>query len=129
MPIPMAVARFNRRVTNHITRPFAAWLPGFAVVHHVGRRTGRAYRTPVDAFRASDGYVFALTYGADTDWVRNVVAAGGCEIRTRGRRVRLGEPTIEVDARCSAVPGPVRPILRALHVDHFLTMRAASASA
>lgn len=125
MPIPMAVARFNRRVTNHITRPFAAWLPGFAVVHHVGRRSGRAYRTPVDAFRAPDGYVFALTYGAGTDWVRNVVAAGGCEIRTRGRMVRLSAPTVVVDPRCSAVAALVRPILRALHVDHFLTMHAA----
>jgi deazaflavin-dependent oxidoreductase (nitroreductase family) len=120
----MAVARFNRRVTNHITRPFAAHLPGFAVVHHVGRRTGREYRTPVNAFRAADGYVFALTYGADADWVRNVVAADGCDIRTRGRLVRLGAPTVGVDATGSPVPAPVRPILRALHVDTFLEMRA-----
>jgi deazaflavin-dependent oxidoreductase (nitroreductase family) len=124
MPIPMAVARFNRRVTNHITRPFAAWLPGFAVVHHVGRRTGRAYRTPVDAFRTSDGYVFALTYGPGTDWVRNVLAADGCEIRTRGRLVRLTAPKLLVDPECSAVPALVRPILRLLHVDHFLTIRS-----
>jgi hypothetical protein len=58
------------------------------VVVHRGRRPGRRYRTPVNVFATEDGYRFALTYGPDTDWVRSVLAAGGCEQQTRGRTGR-----------------------------------------
>ena len=76
MPIPKAVAAFNKRVTNRITGPFAGRLPGFAVVTHVGRSSGRHYRTPVNMLRRGADYVFVLTYGPQADWVRNVEAAG-----------------------------------------------------
>ena len=75
MPLPKRLARFNRRVTNPVLRHVASWAPGFAVVHHVGRRSGHAYRTPVNVFKRDGRYVFALTYGKDSDWVRNVLAA------------------------------------------------------
>jgi hypothetical protein len=52
MPLPKRLAGFNARVTNRLTRRGAGRLPGFGIVSHVGRRSGRAYRTPV----------FALTY-------------------------------------------------------------------
>jgi hypothetical protein len=63
MPISKRVARFNTRVTNRVTRHIASWMPGFAIVCHVGRRSGRLYRTPVNVFRDGDRYLFALTYG------------------------------------------------------------------
>ena len=47
------------------------------------------YQTPVNVFATEDGYILALPYGRDTDWVKNVLAAGGCELRTRGRAIRL----------------------------------------
>ncbi len=84
MPLPAWLGRFNRRVTNHVAGPLAGRLPGFAIVIHTGRRTGRRYRTPVNLFRSDDDFVIALTYGALGDWVRNVLAAGGCEVETRG---------------------------------------------
>ena len=68
MTIPKTVARFNARVTNRVSRPFAGRLPGFAVVTHVGRRSGRTYQTPVKMFRDGERYVFVLTYGADSQW-------------------------------------------------------------
>jgi deazaflavin-dependent oxidoreductase (nitroreductase family) len=117
------LAGFNRRVTNHITRPAAARLPGFAVVVHTGRRSGRRYRTPVNAFRTADGYVIALTYGTESDWVRNVVAAGGCELDTRGRRVHLTAPELFHDEHRRRVPPPVRPMLRLLGVAEFMRLR------
>ena len=89
MPIPIAITSFNKKVTNRITAPFAGHLPGFAVVVHRGRTSGRTYRTPVNAFRRDDDYVFVMTYGPDVDWVRNVEAAGECDIETRGRMVHL----------------------------------------
>jgi deazaflavin-dependent oxidoreductase (nitroreductase family) len=125
MPLSRRVARFNKRVTNRVTGHFAGHLPGFAIVTHVGRRSGTAYRTPVNVFRDGNRYVFALTYGPDADWVRNVVAAGGCEIRTRGRTVELVEPERFTDATRRAVPIPARWILGLIHVDEFLALRAA----
>ena len=89
MPIPRTVGRWNKAGLNRVTRHIAPWIPGLGVVIHRGRRSGRRYQTPVNVFPADDGYILALTYGPDTDWVRNVLAAGGCELRTRGRTVRL----------------------------------------
>jgi deazaflavin-dependent oxidoreductase (nitroreductase family) len=76
-------AWFNRHVTNRITRPLARWLPGFGVVEHIGRRSGRRYRTPVNVFRPGASYVIALTYGVESEWVQNVLAAEGCDLVTR----------------------------------------------
>ena len=70
------VARFNRLVTNRVTGPLAPWLPGFGIVVHTGRESGREYRTPVNVFRYQGAFVVALTYGSGADWVRNVLAAG-----------------------------------------------------
>ena len=86
------IARFNRAVTNRVTAPVAPWLPGFGIVEHIGRASGRGYRTPVNVFRHEGCYVIALTYGARADWVRNVEAAGGCGLITRGRHYRLYGP-------------------------------------
>jgi deazaflavin-dependent oxidoreductase (nitroreductase family) len=127
MAIPKSVARFNAHVTNRVSGPFAGRLPGFAVVNHVGRRSGRTYETPVNMFRDGERYVFALTYGPDSQWVKNVIAAGGCEVRTHGRTARLCEPRIFTDPHQRLVPGPVRVALRILDVDDFLLMRPAPA--
>src|SRR5262249_27804940 len=94
LPLPRNLAHFNRRVTNRLTGHVASWAPGFAIVTHVGRRSGSVYRTPVNVFRDDGRYVFALTYGTESDWVRNVLAAGGCEIRTRRRSVKLTGPEV-----------------------------------
>jgi deazaflavin-dependent oxidoreductase (nitroreductase family) len=123
MPLPGWLARFNRRVTNRVTRPLAGWLPGFAVVVHRGRRTGRRYRTPVNLFRSGPLFVIALTYGPDRDWVKNVLAAGGCVVETRGVSMRLAEPRVVTDAAATRVPRPIRPILKALGVSEFLELK------
>ncbi|HZS02140.1 MAG TPA: nitroreductase family deazaflavin-dependent oxidoreductase [Chloroflexota bacterium] len=122
MPIPAAVARFNRRVTNPLTRRFAGRLPGFAVVVHRGRSSGRVYRTPVNAFARPGGYVVALTYGPRADWVRNVLAAGECLLVVRGRRVRMTNPRVVRDPARRGMPPLVRLVLGLLGVDDFLLL-------
>ena len=126
------MARFNRQILNHLTRPLARHLPGFGVIIHRGRRTGRIYETPVNVFRSTDEYIVALTYGARADWVRNVLAAGACDLITRGRRLRLAVSYVRHDQRRLVVPALVRPILRLIHVADFLhlslTERAHDAS-
>jgi deazaflavin-dependent oxidoreductase (nitroreductase family) len=126
MPLPKRLARFNLHVTNRVLGPFARRLPGFAVVAHVGRRSGRVYRTPVSLFRNGDRYVIALMYGADSQWVRNVLAAGEVDVETRGRRLHLVEPEVVHDAQRSRVPAPVRPVLGLARVAEFMLLRRAS---
>ena len=116
------MAHFNRRVTNRLTRPAARRLPGFGVVLHRGRRSGREYATPVNVFAAPGGWVIALMYGSDSDWVKNVVAAGDCVLLTRGRRRRLTTPKIVRDNRQRLVPSPVRPAVRFMRVTEFLQL-------
>ena len=127
MPLPRRLAKFNRVVTNRVLGPLARYLPGFAIVSHVGRRSGHTYRTPVNIFRRGDGYVIALTYGADNEWVRNVLAAGGADIETRGRRLHVVDPEVVRDPARSLVPKPVRVPLRLANVDEFVLLKRADA--
>jgi deazaflavin-dependent oxidoreductase (nitroreductase family) len=126
MALPKRLARFNRLVTNPVLQHAAKRLPGFAVVHHVGRRSGRAHHNPVNLFVHGDRYVIALTYGADSQWVRNVLVAGEAEVETRGRRIRLAQPEIIHDPTRALVPAPVRPLLGAVGVSDFMLLRRAA---
>jgi deazaflavin-dependent oxidoreductase (nitroreductase family) len=128
MPIPRTVGRWNKAGLNRLTRHVAPWMPGLGVVIHRGRRSGRRYETPVNVFPAEDGYVFALTYGPDTDWVRNVLAAGGCELRTRGRTVRLVSPRLYHDEGRRGIRPFERQVLRVLNVAEFLALKPAPAA-
>lgn len=126
MPLSRMVARFNKSGLNRATRRIAPYLPGFGVVVHRGRKSGRQYRTPVNVFAKPGGYLFALTYGRDADWVRNVLAAGECELMHRGRAVHLTAPTILHDPARKQVPAAVRVILGAIEADDFLQMTTAT---
>jgi deazaflavin-dependent oxidoreductase (nitroreductase family) len=120
-----ALRPYTTRLVNPITRSFAGWLPGFGLLTHVGRTSGRAYRIPINVFPHGDEYLFALTYGSDVQWVKNVVAAGGCEIRVRGRDVRLVEPLVLTNPDPCLMPLIVRLILRFNRVNEFMLMRRA----
>ncbi len=61
---------FTNHVINPITRLFAGWLPGFAILTYVGRTSGRRYSTPINVFRRDGAYIFALTYGSDVQWLK-----------------------------------------------------------
>ena len=123
MPAPQWLARFNRRVTNHILGPIVMHLPGFGIITHTGRKSGRAYRTPVSIFRHGSGYIIPLTYGPDSDWVRNVLARGGCTLETRRRTLRLDRPRLVHDKQRRAMPAPVRLALGLAAVSDFLELQ------
>ena len=123
MPIPLRVARFNRRVTNPLLGTISDWLPPFATLHHVGRTSGRRYRTPVFAFSSPRGVVIALTYGPDVQWLRNVEAGGEARLVRRGRVLALNHPRRlhgQVGARL--VPRVIRAGLRLMRVDDFVEL-------
>jgi deazaflavin-dependent oxidoreductase (nitroreductase family) len=124
VPLPRFIARFNRLVTNKVLGLLAYVIPPFTIVVHRGRTSGREYRTPVWAFRTSDGFVIPLTYGASrTDWVKNVLADGGAKLIMRRRRQEVGEPRLVHGADgMRRLPGVLRPGLRLLRVDDYLVL-------
>lgn len=89
MPIPKFVAGINKHVTNRLFNLFAGWLAPLAIVHHRGRRSGRMYRTPIMAFPTETGLVFALTYGRDVDWVKNLMASDGGRLKRKGGEIPI----------------------------------------
>jgi deazaflavin-dependent oxidoreductase (nitroreductase family) len=123
MPFPGVVARFNRRVTNPVIGGVAGTVGSLAIVEHRGRRTGKRYRTPVMAFPKGEDVIFALTYGTEVDWVKNVIAAGGCTIEYRRRSIRLAGPRLEQGSPAAAFPWVVRTFLRLLRVRDVLRLR------
>ena len=116
------LARFNIAVTNRITSLFAGWMPGFGILTHVGRKSGKAYRTPVNVFQASNGFIIALTYSSQSEWVKNVLAAGGCELKTRGKTYQLSAPKVVRDPTRRRFPIPVRIVLKLVGADEYMEL-------
>ena len=111
MHFPRFMRQVNRVFTNQVFGTFAGFVLPFAIVHHVGRRSGCRYRTPVVAFGSSAGLVIPMTYGRDVDWARNMVRANGAEVERGGRRMVVRNPRIvgfeEAAARLPAAALPV----------------------
>jgi deazaflavin-dependent oxidoreductase (nitroreductase family) len=127
MPLSRALARANRVGLNRVTRHLAPHLPGFGLVEHRGRRSGRVYRTPVNVFAKDGGFVIALTYGAESQWVRNVMAARKAVVVTAGARHPVMSPRIVRDPTRHYMPALVRLVLARIDVDDFLLVDAAPA--
>ena len=91
------------RATKRFVLP-SAGTPGstISVVRHVGRTTGRTYETPVQAVPTDDGFVIALPYGPNTDWLKNVLASGSATITHDGTANRVDQP--EVISMAAAAP-------------------------
>jgi deazaflavin-dependent oxidoreductase (nitroreductase family) len=118
------LARFNKRLPNRVIGTIAGRrLSPVAFMVHQGRRSGRRYRTPVMPLPLRDGFLVALFYGSDRDWVRNVLAAGHCTLVRGGRRHELADPRM-LDAAGAAplLPAALRPALRVRPGIRFLRL-------
>ena len=123
LPFPRQVAWLNKHVTNRILGPVAWYLPTFGRIEHVGRTSGRRYVSPMMGFRSDDRrrMTFALTYGADAQWVKNALAAGELTFDSRwSGRLHLVDPHLVHDPKRRAMPGIVRRMLSLARVDDFL---------
>ncbi len=122
VPFPLAVTRFNKAVLNKAMIHLAGHGP-FVELEHVGRRSGRVHRIPLNAFRHGDVLTFALTYGPRVDWLRNVRAAGGCRVTMHGEVLTLGAPVdLSTEEGLRRMPSPARVVLRLARVDRFVEM-------
>ena len=108
------IRTFNKYVTNRLLRKFVSCSRGpFAIIGHVGRRSGKPYETVIWVWPTREGFVIALTYGRSVDWYRNMLAAGGGTVFWHRRLYTVGKPEL-IDAKTAlpAFPAPFRLIFR-----------------
>ncbi|KAA1252091.1 nitroreductase family deazaflavin-dependent oxidoreductase [Mycobacterium simiae] len=131
MQFPQRLARFNRYVTNPIQRLWAGWMPLYGILEHVGRRSGKPYRTPLVVCRAErDGQpavVIMLTYGPNRDWLKNLTAAGGGRMRRSGKTFRVTDPQVMPKAEAAShVARGLRPIFARLPFEQAVLLTRTS---
>jgi deazaflavin-dependent oxidoreductase (nitroreductase family) len=98
----------------------------FGVLHHVGRRSGVEYRTPVAAARTSEGVLVPLMYGPGTDWCRNILAAGHCTLTFDGQELALVAPDVIRAAIAEPqLPADVRQRWLGHGIEQYLSLRYA----
>jgi deazaflavin-dependent oxidoreductase (nitroreductase family) len=126
MQLPQWLARFNRHFTNPIQRMWAGWAPTMGILEHVGRKSGKLYRTPLSVFSTDDGVAVLLTYGPNRDWLKNVVSAGGGRMRRYGKTLELTEPRVMPKTEAAqSVKGLCRPIFARLPFEQAVLLKRA----
>ena len=119
---------FNRRILNPFTLCFAGRKRSpYAIVQHIGRRSGRHCATPVVARPAGNAFIVPLPYGEKVDWCQNVLAAKGCLVAFHGRCYRVSDPEV-VDATAAkpAFPPWMWSLFRRADTRRFLRLRRIS---
>lgn len=124
-----AVRRFNRAVFNPQQMKTAGTPGAYAsVIRHAGRTSGRIYETPVGAVPTDDGFVIALPYGTQADWLKNVLAAGSATVVNEGCTYDVAQPEIvPMDVVADDFPEAEQRTHRVFGVDQALRVRRAEA--
>lgn len=115
---------FLARRLNPLVLPLTRRLPPFAVLHHRGRRSGRFFDTPVQAYSTRDGWVVALAYSHNAPFALNLMAAGEGEMTRAGRRYRITTPRRAGREALELLPSPVALEMRFVGIDDFLLFDA-----
>lgn len=107
------MAQFNKRFTNHLIGVVSPFIPPWATVTHVGRKSGKTYKTPVAAFVAGNTVAISLAYGADVDWALNLAAAGSGELTRLGKTKPLTNVRIIERSQRGDAPKGLRRVVGA----------------
>jgi deazaflavin-dependent oxidoreductase (nitroreductase family) len=98
----------------------------FALVRHVGRKSGKTYETPIIARPIAGGFMIELTYGPEVDWYRNITAANGCHLIYHGvDHVIIGIEPVSVEEGIAAFSPFQRVVLTLLKRKHFVRLTEA----
>jgi deazaflavin-dependent oxidoreductase (nitroreductase family) len=119
-----AIRKFNRAIYNRLAKSIA-WKWMYALVTHIGRKSGKAYTTPVVA-NYRDGYIYIpLPYGKDTDWFLNILAAKECVVKINGKSFKSAEPqVIDIKAALPAFSSFHQAAFKAFQIHDYLRLKA-----
>ncbi len=118
MPYPRWLAKLNKRVFN----PGQVRKGVYPVLTHVGRKSGTTYRTPLDAFQTTTGFVLVARYGLQSDWVRNVLKTGSATLRVAGQDHSLTAPRLAFQDQALAALVSTEPPKHFTKADHYILM-------
>jgi deazaflavin-dependent oxidoreductase (nitroreductase family) len=115
---------FNKHVTNKVLIHISGKRFGhFAILSHVGRKSGKLYRIPIIAEPIDNGFVIALTYGKKVDWYENVRAKGSCSIHWKNNDYHLINPEfVAKEIGLMAFPTFIRSALKRAGTEYFLRL-------
>jgi hypothetical protein len=82
----------------------------------------------VNVFRASNDFIIALTYSSRSEWVKNVLAAGGCELKTRRKKYHLSAPRVVRDPTRKRLSFPVRLVVRTVGANEYMELSKSTAT-
>lgn len=116
---------FNKYIFNRITLRFTGTGKGpFSVVYHIGRHSGRIYRTPVLASYVGETIIIPLSYGENVDWLRNVLANGSCEILRQNNWMRAINPiVIDSEMALTILPEKRGKLFKRFNLEKFLRLQ------
>jgi deazaflavin-dependent oxidoreductase (nitroreductase family) len=112
------------RLLNPLVLPLTRRVPPLAVLHHRGRRSGRSYATPVQAYATPDGWLVALAYDHNAPFALNLLAAGGGEMTRAGHRYRISQPRRVGREALKTLPALAALEMRVVGIDEFLQFDA-----
>lgn len=116
MPMPLWWGQINKKVFNPRALRGGRW----KVLNHVGRESGNAYRTPLDAVEVDDTFLFIVVYGSRSDWVRNTFAAGTATLESGDEVIELTAPRlVDSDIARPLLNGSVALPPRVLGVEYL----------
>lgn len=117
MPMPLWWGQINKRIFNKMALKQGNW----PVLTHVGRSSGKVYRTPLEVHPIDDGYMFILIYGSKSDWVQNILAAESASLEIDGKQIELIKPRlVPEDVAWQRLPTDTKPPPKMLNVREFL---------
>ncbi len=115
---------YHKHITNPVmVRFFSGRSKHAALLHHVGRRSGKPYVTPVTAHRSEDTIIVPLPYGTEVDWLRNLQAAGQGVVKLEGRGFAVDElEVVPMDRVMTLLPPFVARIVQLHDTQHAVRL-------
>lgn len=110
---------FVKHFVNPVLRYAARSSRGpFALLRHVGRKSGKTYEIPIMVWRVEDGFIIVLTYGPGVDWLRNLQAAAQGTLRWHKKDYVFQTPVfVGAKTALPALPAFIKFVL-GLHGPH-----------
>lgn len=119
------ILTFNKYITNPALMRIAGTTnTSFAVIIHIGRISGKQYKTPIIVRKVNEGFVAALTYGPTVNWYQNILKAQRCSVLWHKRQYTINKiESLSTDKGLATFPSPFNKILKLRGTKDFILLK------
>jgi deazaflavin-dependent oxidoreductase (nitroreductase family) len=131
-PRARRAVRFAAAFVNPIVLLIAGrrWMRIVGIVSHRGRRSGRAYSTPIGMRPLGGSIVIPRTFGDNAAWYLNIKAAGRATVKYRGVTYQVIEPeVVDYSTAKPAFPRYELALFRLIGINEYLRLRIGTGAA